>query len=363
MATETPSPPREDRTGRERSTKTLEQDQLSTAVPWVIGATALAVAVLASLPLPGLNAVFIFVVGLGLFSLGLYVASRRVEGPRRATDRLVTVFVATAFTLAIAPLISVVWTVVSRGTARFDLMLFTETMRNVVGEGGGIYHAIYGTIVITGLTALISVPVGILVAIYLVEYGRGALARGITLLVDVMTGIPSIVAGLFAVGLFTTLFGPGSRSGFAGAVALSVLMIPVVVRSAEEMLRLVPADLREAAYGLGVPKWRTITKVVLPTAIAGILTGVTLAVARVVGETAPLLLATGLTTGFNANPFDGRMATLPLFAYYSYQTPGVPPAPSYDRGWAASLVLMVIVGILFAIARLFAKILRPKGLD
>ena len=192
--------------------------------------------------------------------------------------------------------------------------------------------------------------------------GKGPLARAITLMVDVMTGIPSIVAGLFAVGLFATLFGAGTKSGFAGAVALSVLMIPVVVRSAEEMLRLVDDELREAAYGLGVPKWRTITKIVLPTSIAGILTGVTLAIARVVGETAPLLLATGTTASLNLNPFEGRMASLPLFSYYSYQTPTLPPQASYDRGWGAALVLMVIVGVLFGIARLFAKILKPEGL-
>ena len=155
-----------------------------------------------------------------------------------------------------------------------------------------------------------------------------------------MTGIPSIVAGLFAFALFALFFGPSVRMGFMGAVALSVLMIPVVVRSAEEMLKLVPNELREAAYALGVPKWRTIVKVVLPTAIAGIVTGVTLAIARVIGETAPLLIAVGITTAINFDPFDGRMATLPVFAYYSSRQPGVPPGvPSTGRGrrpWSSS---------------------------
>ena len=177
-----------------------------------------------------------------------------------------------------------------------------------------------------------------------------------------MTGIPSIVAGLFAVGLFTTIFDPGYRSGLAGAVALSVLMVPVVVRTSEEMLRLVPMRLREAAYGLGVPTWRTILKVVLPTALPGIVTGVILAIARVIGETAPLLLAAGITTSTNLNPMDGRMASLPLFVFYSYLTPGVPPQPSYDRGWAAALVLMLLIGVLFALARLAARVLTPKGM-
>ncbi|WP_140170517.1 PstA family ABC transporter permease, partial [Salmonella enterica] len=139
---------------------------------------------------------------------------------------------------------------------------------------------IMGTLVITAFTSLIAVPIGLMTAIYLVEYGTGRLKRMITFLVDVMTGIPSIVAGLFAYALFALFLGPGIRLGAAGAVALAVLMIPVVVRSAEEVLKLVPNELREAAYALGVPKWRTIVKVVIPTAMAGLATGVTLAIAR-----------------------------------------------------------------------------------
>ena len=178
------------------------------------------------------------------------------------------------------------------------------------------------------------------------EYGRGRLARAITFFVDVMTGIPSIVAGLFAFALFALFFGPGVRMGFMGSVALSVLMIPVVVRSTEEMLKIVPNELREAAYALGVPKWRTIIKVVLPTSIAGIASGITLAIARVIGETAPLLIAVGITTGVNLNPFDGRMATLPVFSYYSYVAPGVPREPFIDRAWTAALVLIILVMVL-----------------
>lgn len=340
----------------------LHQDRLPTAAPWIIVAAAIAVAFVVQLPVAGANPVLMVVVTLIVFALGLYIASRRVEGRRKAKDRQVTVAMSTAFALAILPLISVIWTVVGRGISRMDAEFFTGTMRNVIGEGGGALHAIAGTLIITALAAVISIPIGIMVAIYLVEYGKGRLARAITLLVDVMTGIPSIVAGLFAVGLFAAIYGTGTRSGFAGAVALSVLMIPVVVRSSEEMLRLVPNELREASYGLGVPKWRTITRIVLPTAIAGILTGVVLAVARVVGETAPLLLAVGTTNGLNLNPFDGRMATLPVFSYYAYQTPTFPLEASYGRMWGAALVLMIIVGILFGVARLFARLLRPKGL-
>jgi len=208
--------------------------------------------------------------------------------------------------------------------------------------------------------------VGIFAAIYLVEYGKGtALGRWITFLVDVMTGIPSIVAGLFALSLFVLLFGPEVRMGFGGSVALSLLMVPIVVRSAEEMLRLVPGDLREASYALGVPKWRTITKVVLPTAMGGIITGVTLAIARVIGETAPLLVIAGKTDSVNANLFNERMSTLPVYIYYSFTQPGITPpgaseAPGIARAWGAALVLIVIVMVLNLLARVVGKILAPK---
>ena len=234
-----------------------------------------------------------------VFVVLLVAASRAVEGPRKATDRFVTSLVVGAFLLALIPLISVAWTVISNGAARFDVEFFTYSMRGIVGEGGGAAHAIAGTLIITGITTLISVPVGILTAVYLVEYGRGGVARTITFLVDVMTGIPSIVAGLFAFALFTLILGPQARLGIMGSVALCVLMIPVVVRATEEILRLVPHELREASYALGVPKWRTIVKVVLRTSVAGIATGVARAIARVIGVTAPRLVTVGRTTARN----------------------------------------------------------------
>ncbi len=331
----------------------------------VSGIVAIAVAIGVAVPLAtgnGFSPIISLLIAMVVAVAAIYAVSRRVEGPRRALDRVMSIAITSAFVGAAIPLVSVVYSVVSRGLARFDVTFFTETMRNVLGEGGGIRHALIGTLEITGAATVISVPVGLLVAIYLVEYGRGPLASSISWLVDVMTGIPSIVAGMFALGLFTSLFGPGYRSGFAGSVALAVLMIPVVVRSVEEMLRLVPDRLREAAYGLGVPRWRTILKIVVPTAAPGIVTGVILAIARVVGETAPLLVASGITTSVNTNLFEGRMASLPLFVYNSYQNPGFPQQPSIDRAWAAALVLMLLVGILFALARILARVLTPKGL-
>ncbi len=289
------------------------------------------------------------------------VISSVVEGRRKGVDRLVTGVVTSAFLLAMVPLVSVAWTVVVNGVAGLSAEFFTSSMRNVVGEGGGALHAIVGTLLITLVAAVISIPIGLFTAIYLVEYGAGRrLAQGITFLVDVMTGIPSIVAGLFAYALFALFLGPGIRMGFMGSVALAVLMIPVVVRSSEEMLRLVPNELREAAFALGVPKWLTIVKVVLPTSIAGITTGVMLSVSRVIGETAPLLLTAGVTASMNFNLFEGRMMTLPVFAYSQYMNQGIPAQAYIDRAWAAAFVLIVIVMALNLIARLVAKLFAPK---
>ncbi len=329
-------------------------------VPWALAVVALALALALRSALcsgPVLTAVLAALV----FGVLVNLVSRGFEGRRRATDRTVTTVVSAMFVAAMVPLVSLLQTVLTRGAGRFDADFFTMTMRNVIGEGGGALHAIAGTVIITALAALISVPIGMLTAIYLVEYGRGRLARSITFLVDVMTGIPSIVAGLFAYALFVLFFGPGVRFGIGGAVALSVLMVPVVVRAVEEMLKLVPAELREASYALGVPKWRTILKVVLPAAAAGIATGITLAVARVIGETAPLLLVVGTTTSLNLNPFEGRMATLPVFAFSSYTVPGARPEPSLDRAWTAALVLMIIVLGLNLLARVVANRFAPKS--
>jgi phosphate transport system permease protein len=281
---------------------------------------------------------------------------------RKLVDKLVTVLVTAAFLVAMFPLVSILWTVISKGVAVLGADFFTYSMRNVVGEGGGIYHALIGTLLITGAAAVISIPIGLLTAIYLIEYADdNRLSRIVTFLVDVMTGIPSIVAGLFAYALLVLFVGPGVRMGIGGAIALSLLMIPVVVRSSEEMLKLVPNELREASYALGVPKWRTILKVVLPTALAGIVTGITLSIARVIGETAPLLIIAGLTDSVNFNLFNDRMATLPVFTYSAVASPGFPPGPSIDRAWGAALVLLIIVMLLNLLARVVSAVFSPKG--
>jgi phosphate transport system permease protein len=290
------------------------------------------------------------VFGTLLAGVVLYTWSRAVEGRRRAKDRVMTLAIAAAFGLAMIPLFSLVYEVAKRGIPGLSLEFFTSDARGVVG-GGGAAHAIVGTLVITAVAALISVPIGIMAAIYLNEYGGGRLRRALTFFVDVMTGIPSIVAGLFAYALFELFLGPGIRLGVMGSVALSVLMIPIVIRSSEEVLKIVPNHLREAAYALGTPKWKTITKVVLPTAFAGIVTGVMIAVARIVGETAPLLVTTGVVDSMNTDPFHGRMQNLAVYAYNEYRSPGVMKQAAYDKAWAAALTLIAIVMLLNVAAR------------
>ncbi|MFT3876792.1 MAG: phosphate ABC transporter permease PstA [Propioniciclava sp.] len=331
---------------------------------WTVPAgivVAIAAGAFITLLLGSFNIALAAVLAFVLFQAGVFGASAAVEGTRRATDRLMRGFVVGAFLLALVPLIWVSVTTVMAGAARFDAAFFSNSMRNIVGPGGGAVHAIYGTLSITGVATLISVPIGLLTAIYLSEYGEGnSLSRGITFFVDVMTGVPSIVAGLFAYALMGLILKPGFVSGFSGSLALSVLMIPVVVRSCEELLKIVPNELREASYALGVPKWRTILRIVLPTAISGIVSGVILAIARIIGETAPLMLAAGFTQSINNNFFSGPMMTLPTFVYGQYAYRGVPPEAFVDRAWAGALTLILIVMALNLLGRVIAKRFAPK---
>ncbi|HEX7352982.1 phosphate ABC transporter permease PstA [Brachybacterium sp.] len=313
------------------------------------------------------------------------------EGPRWAMDRLMTLLVIGAFAIAMFPLLSLLWSVVARGMTRVIaakpslLSFWTSDMSGIIGgaDAGGVVHATIGTLLITLWASIISIPVGLFTAIFLVEYAdqgwKRTLGKGVTFLVDVMTGIPSIVAGLFGLALFIAFMPDQSvRMGIMGAVALSLLMIPTVVRNSEEMLRLVPMDLREAAYALGVPKWLTIVKVVLRTAIAGLTTGITLAIARVIGETAPLLLTVGMVTSINWNMFDGRMATLPTFINQQYRAGSAncmnetvtnpinqevyacAITTNIDRAWAAAFTLIIIVMVLNIVARLISHYFSPK---
>jgi phosphate transport system permease protein len=336
----------------------LTHARLPVWAPGLVGVMALAAAGLPAMLLDW-DVVAWAVVSLFLFLFGLPAWSLAVENRRAAVDRLMTGLVWSSFGVAVLPLIWLIYVVVSEGLQAISMEFLTYSMRGVTGdEQGGVYHALIGTLLITIAATVISVPIGVLTAIYLVEYGgKSVLARWITFLVDVMTGIPSIVAGLFALALVVLIFGPAYRMGLGGSIALSLLMIPTVVRSSEEMFRLVPMDLREAAYALGVPKWRTILKVVVPTAIGGVITGVVLAISRVIGETAPLLVVAGATDGVNFNLFNGRMTTLPVFIYsqYAQSTPA-----GYQRAWGGALVLIAIVMVLNLGARAIGKLLAPK---
>jgi phosphate transport system permease protein len=321
--------------------------------------------------LMGFNVVGWLVVTAIVYLIAVGVFSTIVENRRKATDRVVRGFVIVAFLLAFIPLVSTLGTVVVRGAGSLNIPFITQsthtafdpnTLKVTVTQGA--MQSIVGTLEITGIAALMSVPIGLLTSIYLVEYAQPKqwMARTVTLLVDVMTGIPSIVAGLFAFSLFTLIVGPKAFSGFSASVALSVLMIPIVVRSSEEMLKLVSSELREASYALGVTKFRTITRIVLPTAIAGLVTGIMLAIARVIGETAPIFIAASFTNNFNANPFNGPQSSLAVQAYANYKFPGTDIPASVDSAWGAALLLVLLVVILNLIARIIARIFAPKGL-
>lgn len=277
-----------------------------------------------------------------------------VKGRRRFVDRAMRVVVFLAFLLAVIPLFWVLWITISRGIGLvISPEWWTTSMRNVGPNdfGGGAAAAIQGTLIQAAIATAIAVPVGVLAGIYLVEYSDKPLVRPVSFMTDVLTGIPSIVSGLFIYALFITTFG-FNRMGFLVALALTLLMVPVVVRGTEEMLRIVPNELREASYALGVPRYRTILKVVLPTAISGIITSVMLAVARIMGETAPLLILVGYTASLNANPFEGEQAALPLMINVER---GNPLPPGQERAWAAALTLILIVMLLNIGARIISR--------
>jgi phosphate transport system permease protein len=297
------------------------------------------------------------------------LAAGSANGRRKAKNSLATVLVWLSFGIALVPLIWLLWTVVSRGLHAITRNTwFTNSQRGLTYKdpGGGAYHAIIGTLEQVGFTAIISVPIAILVAIYLVEYGTGWYAKVTTFMVDILTGVPSIVAALFIYAVFLATFG-GQFAGVYASLALVLLMIPVVVRTTEEMLKLVPNELREASYALGIPKWRTILKVVLPTAFTGISTGVVLGIARVAGETAPLLVLVKSTPNINTNLFSGFQSALPLMirdqvpnlgASYALDANGnrvLVHNYAPDRMWGAALTLILIIMLLNLLARFIAR--------
>jgi phosphate transport system permease protein len=273
---------------------------------------------------------------------------------RLAADRIATVAVWLAFLVALVPLVWILWSVVSKGySLLIDPHWWTNSQAGISPrrQGGGAYHAILGTILIAAVTALIAVPIGVFTAIYLVEYGRGRFARVVSFMVDVLTGIPSIVAALFVYAVWIGVLGQ-QREGIAVSFALVLLMLPVVVRSTEEMLKLVPDELREASYALGVPKWKTVARIVLPTAGSGIVTGVLLGLARVMGETAPLIVLAPYTAFINSSLVNGNIAALPTLIFTNFGN-NIPA--QLDRMWAAALTLILLVLALNIAGRIVAR--------
>ncbi|GLY48596.1 phosphate ABC transporter permease PstA [Lentzea sp. NBRC 102530] len=283
-----------------------------------------------------------------------------VSVSRRIKNGIATGLVWGAFLIAVIPLVWVLYTVIQRG---FPVILdgdwWQKSMSGLLArqQGGGAYHAIYGTLVQGLVCAVISVPIGIMIAIYLVEYGgRSKLAKATTFMVDILTGVPSIVAALFVYTVWITYFGLG-RSALAVSLALVLLMVPVIVRTTEEMLKIVPDELREASYALGIPKWKTIVKIVIPTALSGILTGIMLALARVMGETAPVLVLAAYAPFINYNLFDGPMASLPLMMVNERNNP---TQAGFERIWGAAITLVVLITLFNLLATVISRALAPK---
>ncbi|WP_067886605.1 phosphate ABC transporter permease PstA [Nocardia vaccinii] len=283
-------------------------------------------------------------------------AFRQISLGRKVRNNIATLVMWLCFAIAMVPLAWVLIVVVSKGISSVTRSgWWTNSQYGVLPEqfAGGVYHAIFGTIAQALVAAVIAIPLGVMAAVYLIEYGGGRLAKVTTFMVDILAGVPSIVAALFVFSLWiaTLKFG---QSALAVSFALVLLMLPVVVRSTEEMLKLVPDELREASYALGIPKWKTIVRIVIPTALPGMISGMLLAVARVMGETAPVLVLVGYSKSINFNIFQGNMASLPLLVYQELSNPQ--PA-GVARVWGASLTLILIIALLYVGAAVVNKLL------
>jgi phosphate transport system permease protein len=275
---------------------------------------------------------------------------------RRIKNHLATTFFLSSFVIALVPLVWLLGVVAARGWYAVTRSgWWTYSLRGVLPEqfAGGVYHALYGTLAQALIAALVAVPLGLLTAVYLAEYNSDRLARVTTFMVDVLAGVPSIVAALFVFSMWIATLG-FEQSAFAVSLALVLLMLPVVVRSTEEMLKLVPDELREASYALGIPKWKTIVRIVAPVALPGIISGVLLSVARIIGETAPVLVLVGYSRSINYDIFSGNMASLPLLIYTELTNP---EHAGFLRVWGAALTLIIVVAVINLIAAAATRVL------
>ena len=281
-----------------------------------------------------------------------WIAERSTSPRRRLVNGVASVWMIGSVIVALVPLGFIAFYVVAKGISVISWSFLTRNIPIVsASASGGIAPAIEGTLLLTALAALLAVPLGVLAAIYLNEYGgEKTIARVIRFMADVMTGVPSIVMGLFVAMIWVSAGLHRGFSTFAGALALGCLMLPIVIRSSEEILKLVPSELRQASDALGARRWVTVTRVVLPAAIAGIVSGAMLAVARAAGETAPLLFTIGATYRFNLN-LNAQNTALPYQIWTNAQEP---VAAAQNRAWGAALTLIVLVFVLTVIARIVA---------
>jgi phosphate transport system permease protein len=324
------------------------KQRLNTAGLIALGALLAGVAVKTT----GLSGKLGFAVSFFLIStILIFIQQFRLRDLAAAKDSLLSSFAMLAIVLTLIPIISIVSTVVIKGYKGIHFGMFINDMSlNSVNDpikDGGLLHALVGTIIMVGGALIISFPIGVLTALYLTEI-RGKLSRPIKFLVQAMSGVPSIVAGLF---ILSSLVYPVTKSlsGMMGSFALSILMIPTIARTSEEMLRLIPQELREAGVALGGTQWRTVAGVILPAARSGLVTAIILGMARIIGETAPLLLVSGGGDSLNFNPTSGAMGSLPYYIWKAFLTGGTEEA--FARAWGGLLVLLAFIFILFGLAR------------
>lgn len=324
------------------------KQRLNTASLIALGALLAGVAVKTT----GLSGKLGFAVSFFLIStILIFIQQFRLRDLAAAKDSLLSSFATLAIVLTLIPIISIVSTVVIKGYKGIHFGMFTNDMTqasvNDPVQSGGLLHALVGTIIMVGGALIVSFPIGLLTALYLTEI-RGKLSRPIKFLVQAMSGVPSIVAGLF---ILSILVIPVTQelTGLMGSLALSILMIPTIARTAEEMLRLIPNDLREAGVALGATQWRTVSGVIVPAAKSGLVTAVILGVARIIGETAPILLVSGGADALNFNPTSGPMGSLPFYIWKAFLTGGTEEA--YARAWGGMLILLILIVFLFGLAR------------
>jgi phosphate transport system permease protein len=292
---------------------------------------------------------------VGPESIDPYDITTRSNGlrRRRIVEKVFGVLALLSAVLACAILAVVLGTLVYKGFSQLNLDFFTKA-RPLFGEKGGVADALVGSVIIVGMAMIMAIPVAVLVAIYMSEYARPRISRALKIVLDVLNGVPAIVVGVFVFGLLVVGHG---QSAVFGAFSLAILMLPMVARATQEILQVVPQSLRHASLALGVTKWRTTWNIILPAAIGGILTGVVIAVARVAGETAPLLFTSSIAANQISVDVHGALPTLPVTIYVNSESPD---PGEQAAGWAAALVLIAFVLVMNVLAKVFAGHKRRK---